>query len=202
MYPNYQNDTESDDGAISAQLPSFVDVVFILLIFFLVLSIVGFGLVEKGDYAKDVYTKEEDISNYPAVPKALHKEFNDYLTLSLEKDAEGDARYYLYSNALHLGVAVLNPEDYQNLRAKIDADQSVFMTSAPLTPLDILESTWGPFPDANSMHRSPIVQKAVDSALIIQATEDFTYHEILQVMRLFRKFNVVYFEVIENGAGR
>ncbi len=199
MQPNYQSDIESDDGAIGPQLPSFVDVVFILLIFFLVLSIVGFGIVETGNYSQDIYTKEEDLSNFPTVHKALHKEIKDFLALSLEKTRDGQKIYRIYSSLQHFGVTIQKPDDYENIRTKIKNNQSVFNVSTPMTPIQMLESTWGPFPDGQAMSNSPLVQRASNNNLIIQATEDFTYHEILQIMRLFHKFNSVYFEVIENG---
>jgi biopolymer transport protein ExbD len=189
---------DRDDGNISPQLPSFVDVVFILLIFFIVLSVVGFGVVESGNHSEGIFEREQDLSEFPAVQKALHKTLNEFVTLSLDVDEQEITHYYAFSSEAFQSVVIQDLDEYETIRAKIESNQIVFSGGVNETQFKTLKSAWGPFIDVEAMSRSWLVQNARTPNLIIQADENFSYHQILEVMRLFRQFKSVYFEVIEN----
>jgi len=211
MYSRYTN---GEEGNISPQLPSFVDVVFILLIFFLVLSIVGFGVVESGHHSEGFHEKEQDISDFPAVKNALQKDINEFIILSLRIDDQNQASYYIFSNiddqnqaSYYIfsnmpfnGVVIANRDEYKTIRTKIENNQFSFENRlSGQSSLEVLQSAWGPFANAEEMRNSQLVLNSGISNLIIQAGESFTYHQILEIMRLFSQFKSVYFEVIENG---
>ncbi len=197
MYSRYTN---GEEGNTNPQLPSFVDVVFILLIFFLVLSIVGFGVVESGHHSEGFHEKEQDISDFPAVKNALQKDINEFIILSLRLDDQNQASYYIFSNMPFNGVVIANRDEYKTIRTKIENNQFSFENRlSGQSSLEVLQSAWGPFANAEEMRNSQLVLNSGISNLIIQAGESFTYHQILEIMRLFSQFKSVYFEVIENG---
>ena len=200
MYMRLDNEDEDEGSNGSLQLPSFVDVVFILLIFFLVLSIVGFGVVESGSHSSDsIYDKEQDVSDFPAVRKALQKDIAEYLTLALRVTDQDMATYYVFSSSPFYGVIIENEDEYQTIRTQIENNQFMFNSGTNEAPLKTLQAVWGPFSNADAMSKSRLVLHSSVTNLIIQASEEFTYHQILEVMRLFSQYKSVYFEVIENG---
>ncbi len=195
---NSEINDDSGESNISPQLPSFVDVVFILLIFFLVLSVLGFGVVDTGEYQEGVFEKEQDVSDFPAVPKAVHKEIKEFLTLSLGFDEVGQPVYHIFSNIPFNEVTIQNAEEYQTIRSKILNNQFDFNGQLNERPLTTLESAWGPFSSAENMARSRLRLNVSNTNLILQASEQFTFHQIYEIMQLFNNFKSVYFEVIEN----
>ena len=189
---------ESENGGVAPELPSFVDVVFILLIFFLVLSMVGFGVVQKGSQSDGIFTKEQNISNFPAVPKALHKEMKEFIILSLEISEQGVNTYHLFSDREFQGIVISSHNEYQLIRKKVENNPENFFEGA-VNSLVIFESTWGPFQNIAVMRDSPLVRAEGETSLIIQANRDYTYHDILEVMRAFNNYKSIFFEVIENA---
>ena len=194
-----ESNLNGDDGNISPQLPSFVDVVFILLIFFIVLSVVGFGVLESGSHSEGIFEKEQDLSEFPAVNKALQKELNEALILSLNVDDLGIEKFHVFSTDAFHTVIIHDIEEYKIIRTKIENNTFQFNGGLNEPPLRTLEATWGPFPTIEAMSDSRLVQNTQSPNLVIQADENFTYHQILQVLRNFQQFKSVYFEVIENG---
>ncbi|MBN1464334.1 hypothetical protein JXA02_01140 [candidate division KSB1 bacterium] len=197
---NFEIDIESSNGNISPQLPSFVDIVFILLIFFLVLSVIGVGFIETGRFAEDRFEKEQELSDFPRVYKALRLDLPDFLILAMEMDKQGKEKYFVFSNAQYQSVTVKDAAEYEAVRAKIAEGGTVFSGVARTESLEILQSTWGPFASVEDMMDSRLIRLATSTNLVIQATEDFTYHKILQILRAFSRFKSVYFEVIESAA--
>lgn len=198
---SFQQDNRSEGEPTTPQLPSLVDVVFILLIFFLVLSVLGIGIVETGQHSEDIYDKEQEVSDFPKVKKALRKEMTDFLILSLNMDDAGQAHYYVFTNISVNGKVIGSMQEYEAVHQSIHNGEPFFENIPRENQLRILENGWGPFTTIENMRRTPVVAQvnASESNLIIQANERFTYHQILQIMGLFNQFESVYFEVIENS---
>lgn len=194
-----RSESSEEDASISPQLPSFVDVVFILLIFFIVLSVVGFGVAESGYFKNGQDDRSQDISSFPAVQEALKKDITEFVALLLTVNDDDIPEYYVFSNTAFDGVIIASAKEYQTIRAKIESGEFNFEHNAPgQTSLETLRAVWGPFVGAAEMRRSLLVLNAPVSTLVIQANEKFSYHQILEVMRLFGLYKSVYFEVVEN----
>jgi biopolymer transport protein ExbD len=197
---NFRTNNPQETEASMPQLPSLVDVVFILLIFFLVLSVLGIGIVESGEHSQDIYDKEQEVSDFPKVKKALRKEMTEFLILALEMDDKGKSTYHVFSNTPYFERIIESVQEYETVRRSIQ-NGDLFFENAPLeNQMRILQEGWGPFSEVSSMRRAEVVTRVdpSESNLIIQANERFTYHDILQIMGVFNQFESVYFEVIEN----
>ncbi len=197
---NCRTDNPQESEASMPQLPSLVDVVFILLIFFLVLSVLGIGIVETGQHSKDIHDKEQEVSDFPKVKKALRKEMTEFLILALEMDDEGQAQYHIFSDTPYYEKVIKSVQEFETVHNAIQNGDLFFENAPPENQRRILRDGWGPFAEVGAMRRAEVVTRvdATESNLIIQADERFTYHDILHIMGAFNQFESVFFEVIEN----